>query len=86
MHIGFIKIIDPLLGRWIIIPLLVLRRIFYPLRKNISSDKLNLRKVLILKFWGMGTILQSLSAIEALKKKYPDSKITILTLHQNKDL
>ncbi len=86
MKISFIKRVDRLLGPWILVPLLIFRKLLVcvvatpPLKEQIP------RKVVILKFWGMGSILLSLSAIEALKKKYPETKVTILTLHQNKEL
>jgi len=39
-----------------------------------------------MKFWGMGTILLASSSIRNIKKKYPSSEITLLTLLMNQEL
>jgi len=44
------------------------------------------KKIIIMKFWGMGTILLASSSIRNIKKKYPSSEITLLTLLMNKEL
>ena len=42
-------------------------------------------KVLIVKFWGMGSILLSSPAIALIKEHYQPSELIILTLEQNRD-
>ncbi len=44
------------------------------------------KNVLIIKFFGMGTILLSSPSLRALKKRYPFARITILTLPTNREL
>lgn len=44
------------------------------------------RKILILKLFGMGSIIHTVPAILALKKYFPDSQITFLTLPQNRQI
>src|SRR5262245_16971554 len=41
------------------------------------------QKILIIKFWGMGSIVLTTTALRALKKTYPDSTVTFLTFEQN---
>lgn len=43
----------------------------------------NIKKILILKFWGMGSILLASPPISELKKKYPSAEIALLTLSEN---
>jgi len=42
-----------------------------------------IRKLLVIKFWGLGSIVLSTPALRALKKKYPRASITFLTFEQN---
>lgn len=42
-----------------------------------------IRKVLVIKFWGMGSIVMATPALRALKKSYPDCRVTFLTFAQN---
>jgi ADP-heptose:LPS heptosyltransferase len=41
------------------------------------------KRILIIKFWGMGSIVLTTPALRALKKTYPDCHITFLTFEQN---
>ncbi|MFN3966202.1 MAG: glycosyltransferase family 9 protein [Endomicrobiia bacterium] len=45
-----------------------------------------IRKILIIKFWGLGSIVFLLPLITEIRKKYPKAKIYFLTLLQNKQL
>ncbi|OGX15664.1 MAG: hypothetical protein A2166_02725, partial [Omnitrophica WOR_2 bacterium RBG_13_41_10] len=49
-----------------------------------NSDKI--KKILIIKFWGMGSILLASPVLRAIKKKFPESQLYFLTLIQNKDI
>jgi ADP-heptose:LPS heptosyltransferase len=42
-----------------------------------------IRKLLVIKFWGLGSIVLSTPALRALKKRYPGATITFLTFEQN---
>ena len=44
------------------------------------------KKILIVKFWGIGSIILASPAIKAVREKFPDSEITFLTLERNKGL
>lgn len=45
-----------------------------------------IRNILLIKFWGFGSILLMTPAVKALRKEFPRSRITILTIEQNKEL
>ena len=80
LNIQLAKLLDAYLGRlmWILVWLRII-----PPRPPISS---NTRKILFIKFWGMGSIILSEPALRWLRKKYPEAEIHYLTLEQNRDL
>ena len=80
MKIDTMKGIDQYLGRLICVLLAPLRR-FLPARKPGE-----IRKILVIKFWGMGSILLATPTLKALKRKFPESQLYFLTLSQNRDL
>lgn len=43
-----------------------------------------IKKILIIKLWGIGTIILCSPALRSLKEKYPNAKITFVTLTNNK--
>jgi ADP-heptose:LPS heptosyltransferase len=43
-------------------------------------------KVLVVKFWGMGSIVLTTPALRALKKAYPRCRVTFLTFEQNEPI
>lgn len=44
------------------------------------------KKILITKFWGIGSIVLTSPTLKAVREKFPDAKITFLTLERNKGL
>ncbi len=40
-------------------------------------------RILVIKFWGMGSLQLLTPAIRALRTRYPDAHLSLLTLHQN---
>ncbi len=44
------------------------------------------KKILITKFWGIGSIILTTPTIKSIRKKFPKAKITFLTLEANKGL
>ncbi|NQT46577.1 MAG: glycosyltransferase family 9 protein [Candidatus Omnitrophica bacterium] len=87
MKINIMQQIDHYAGPVICKLLLFLRSFTRPAR---PSDHLRLpdnpRNILVIKFFGIGTILLASPALRELKKKYKNAKITMLTLSQNHEL
>lgn len=87
MKISVIRKIDCYLGPVICRLLLFLR---YISGRNSMTQKRtcveDCRNILVIKFFGMGTILLASPALRALKGKYPNSRITILTLSRNREI
>ncbi|GAB4339722.1 MAG: glycosyltransferase family 9 protein [Candidatus Abyssubacteria bacterium] len=55
-------------------------------RRGPLSYPAEVRKVLVIKFWGMGSIVLAAPALEKLKKKYPGCRIFFLTFDGNRDI
>jgi len=85
MKIRLMQIIDTYIG----LPLCHFLNFVYSVKNNLRNqnhlDKKKVQKILLMKFWGMGSILLITPTIQAIKKKYPDSQITFLTFDENKD-
>jgi lipopolysaccharide heptosyltransferase II len=80
-YIDILRALDRLLGDFFVFikpPKCVLRE------KTIKSKAI--RRILVIKFWGLGSILLMTPTLKALKTRYPQAEITILTLEQNKKL
>ena len=43
------------------------------------------KDLLVIKFWGLGSLQLLTPAISTLRRRYPDSKVTLLTLSENED-
>ncbi len=87
MNINVIRKIDTHLGSIVCRVLLALRNIARP--RPLVETVLPLtvcRSVLVVKFFGMGTILLASPALRVLKQRYAGSKITMLTLSTNREL
>lgn len=57
---------------------------FFPSR-HLKKDK-DIKKILVIKFWGMGSIVLSTPTLRAIKKRFPHAEMTFLTLKQNKSI
>jgi len=88
MKINTIRKIDRNIGPIICRLLLLIRSILWlgGDRGNRSRNKKDYNNIVIIKFFGMGTILLASPAMSALKSRYPDANITILTLSDNAEL
>ena len=51
-----------------------------------KNRDIQVKKILLLKMWGVGNLMLILPALEALQKKYPKAKILFLTLKSNRGL
>jgi ADP-heptose:LPS heptosyltransferase len=80
MKISFMKFLDEYVGRLIASALMVFSR---AARNN---DEKNPQRILVIKFWGIGSVTLSIPLLVHLKKKYPGSAIHYLTLENNSAL
>ena len=75
--------IDKILGFPVVLILNFICLLFR--RKNVP-DKAMIKSILICKFMGMGSIIQSTPLMMTLKNNYPDAEITFLTVKKNYEL
>jgi ADP-heptose:LPS heptosyltransferase len=66
------------------IPALVLERVFQ--RNHVMPPRESPKRIVVAKYLGIGSILQATPMLKGLKKKYPDSQLTFLTLKSNRGL
>src|SRR3989338_1641327 len=76
MKVHLIRLVDIFVG----IPLLKILRIF---NNKQSVQGIHPKRILITKFFGVGNLVMMLPSIKALKKQYPQAKITVLTNKAN---
>ncbi|MBI5376058.1 MAG: glycosyltransferase family 9 protein [Candidatus Schekmanbacteria bacterium] len=84
MNINKMKAID----KWLGIPLCVFLTIFNKVWIFRKSAKRNnaVKKILVMKYFGIGSILLATPALRALRKGYPEAKITFLTFSGNQEI
>jgi len=75
--------IDRRVGPALCALVLAARRLLRP-RRDASSEPV--RKVLVLKFWGMGSIVLATPLLERLRARYPKARIDFVTLRENEAL
>ncbi len=84
MNLSLIRIIDSHVGRVVCNYLYYydrFRGLFPPLRRPEG-----VHRILVIKFWGIGNLVQSSPTLRSLRKKFPDAEIIFLTLDQNKGI
>lgn len=80
-RIKIAKWIDEYVGRWLIL-LLARRR---PVLRR-QRAPVEIKRILFVKFWGIGSIILTEPALRYLRKKFPAAQIDFLTLAQNREL
>lgn len=73
---------DRLLG----IPICYFISVFRFFSKKKKFEKENVKQIIIIKMWGMGSLVLAGPAINALKSNFPSAEISLLTLESNKGL
>lgn len=56
------------------------------LRRDHSVDSTNVKRIVVAKLIGMGSILQATPLLRALKEHYPDARLTFVTMHSSHNL
>jgi ADP-heptose:LPS heptosyltransferase len=87
MNLNTIRKIDAYFGPALGVVLLLMNMI----RRTWSSDqKLNsqteIKRIMVVKFFGLGSILLSIPALKAAKQKFPQATISIFTLSENLEI
>jgi ADP-heptose:LPS heptosyltransferase len=87
MDINFCRKIDSYLGPSFCRSLLLLKTVWDYISPLSKTESPTIPKnIILIKFWGMGTILLASPSVRCIKEKYPSAQITLLTLSDNKEL
>lgn len=90
MRFALMRLVDKSLGvllcRLIALALWLCRRHIRPADHPPSPDPANVREILVLKFLGMGSILQATPLFAALRRRYPHARVTLITFAANRAL
>jgi heptosyltransferase-2 len=73
--------IDRHVGPVLCAALVLAKRTLRPLATELDPD--DVRRVLILKFWGMGSIVLTSPVFEAVRRRHPHARIDFVTLREN---
>lgn len=82
MNWKLIRIIDTYLGIPILLLISLAKRL---LRHKRSTNSVVVKRILLIKFWGIGNIFMILPSIQALREAYPDVTLDFLTLAGNEE-
>ena len=75
------------MDRYAGIPALYLLRMLRPiLDPTHPEENVEIRKILMVKLWGIGNLVMILPLIRAVRNQYPDAAIHFFTLEGNKEL
>ena len=84
MNLKKASIIDEIIGTLCCFVLSIFNSIATSTKENCPDSETN--TILLMKFWGMGSITLTSPAILALRKQYPQAHITFLTFTGNRDI
>lgn len=79
MNWKLIRLIDRFIG----IPVVWLCRLFVSTKRRRTGEPP--KRILLIKFWGIGNLFMLLPSIQALREAWPDAAIDFLTLENNRD-
>ena len=85
MNLSFAKWVDRVFGRAACAALAaarLLREMAAP-RQGLVGEP---RRILLVKFWGLGNIVMLLPVFRALRRRYPGARIVLLTLARNREI
>jgi len=81
LSLDSMKFVDAFVGRTLCFTFTQLARVKHRVPAAYPAE---VRKALIIKFWGMGSIVLASPAVEKLKKKYPGCHVSFLTFEFNR--
>jgi heptosyltransferase-2 len=82
IHIPTARFIDRYAGIGLCAALNIAGRLTGRHRERISLDQV--RSILIIKFWGLGNLIEATPAFRAIRARFPNARITFLTLSCNR--
>ena len=82
LEVKFMRKVDSVVGNAVCTALAVGKRLTKPFQREPAK----IRKVCVMKFFGMGSIVVASPSLRALRDAYPDAELHFVTFKQNKEL
>lgn len=82
MNVSLMRQLDEWLGP----PLVRLTRLARWLEHGRPQMPPHPRRILVMKFWGLGSLVQGIPAFRALRERYPEAEVDLLTIRGNERL
>src|SRR5262249_15808496 len=90
VRFSLMRVLDRTVGAWLCrllgLALWVFRRHVRRVDHPVSPAPETVREILVIKFLGLGSILQATPLFAALRRRYPQARITLLTFRANRPL
>lgn len=83
MNFRIMRFIDIYIGVPLVYAFFLLNRDFLHKKKGQKKNEF-VKRILLVKFWGIGNVIMLLPSANAVKQEYPEAKIDFLTLKKNK--
>jgi ADP-heptose:LPS heptosyltransferase len=84
MNFDQMKLVDYLVGGVVCFVIGVWRRFIAPVDPARKARALPVRSIGVIKFLGLGSILQALDTVQALRERFPDARLTLFTTPENR--
>lgn len=87
MKFSFMRFVDEKIGMFLcsfLGKMVQLKNLLAPSNREIKPE--DVKKILCQKYFGMGSILNAIPLIRALREQYPNAKIIFLTLESNREI
>jgi ADP-heptose:LPS heptosyltransferase len=90
LHFALMRLIDKHVGAWLCRVLALLQWAFrkhvHRVDHPVPPEPSSVREILVMKFLGLGSILQATPLFQALRRRYPEARLTLLTFRSNRSL
>lgn len=86
MHISLLRNLNQYGGPLACRMVFLARSLFKIRRHRIQAIPANIKEIVVIKYFGMGTLLLASPALRELKRTYPEARITIVTLAENREI
>lgn len=83
MNFDQMKLVDYCVGGLLCAVIGFTRRVFFPVDPARKAAALPVRSIAVLKFLGMGSILQAIPMIAAIRERFPEARLTLVTSREN---
>lgn len=84
MNFDQMKLVDYFLGGMLCALIGIVRRVFFPVDPARKLSVLPVQSIAVVKFLGMGSILQAAGTMAALRERFPEARLILVTSRENR--